>query len=77
MWVILVIFAIIYFLAHAQVWNPILYALLNLQLRAAFVQLLPITVKRCLSVTAPSETGTSASGRLVTTNNNGTHVGFV
>ena len=26
---------------HVQVWNPLLYAMLNLQLRAAFVDLMP------------------------------------
>uniref|UniRef100_A0A914H448 G-protein coupled receptors family 1 profile domain-containing protein n=1 Tax=Globodera rostochiensis TaxID=31243 RepID=A0A914H448_GLORO len=32
----------------STVWNPILYALLNLQLRAAFIQLIPECIKRVL-----------------------------
>ncbi|KAI1723672.1 7 transmembrane receptor (rhodopsin family) domain-containing protein [Ditylenchus destructor] len=32
----------------STVWNPLLYALLNLQLRAAFVQLMPECLKHCV-----------------------------
>lgn len=40
-----------YYFEHTcdiQVWNPLLYALLNLQLRAAFVQLMPECLKHCV-----------------------------
>lgn len=32
----------------STVWNPILYSLLNLQLRAAFIQLMPECIRRFL-----------------------------
>ncbi|KAI1723221.1 7 transmembrane receptor (rhodopsin family) domain-containing protein [Ditylenchus destructor] len=38
----------------STVWNPLLYALLNLQLRAAFVQLMPECLKHCLRSHCPN-----------------------
>ncbi|KAI6205821.1 Flp-18 GPCR receptor [Aphelenchoides besseyi] len=32
----------------STIWNPILYSLLNLQLRAAFIDLMPRTIRKCL-----------------------------
>ncbi|KAE9549948.1 hypothetical protein FO519_006843 [Halicephalobus sp. NKZ332] len=55
----------------STVWNPLLYAMLNLQLRAAFVQLMPECLKEyccCSKVTsAGSPIGEEASRRRVPT----------
>nr|CAD2182628.1 unnamed protein product [Meloidogyne enterolobii] len=48
----------------STVWNPILYALLNLQLRAAFLQLVPQCIKHSLTCTCSPNKG-RLSGRSV------------
>ena len=44
-------------------WNPVLYALLNLQLRAAFLQLVPQCIKHSLTCTYCSKSNARVSGR--------------
>nr|AAX81450.1 flp-18 GPCR receptor [Meloidogyne incognita] len=48
----------------STVWNPILYALLNLQLRAAFLQLVPQCIRHSLTCTCSPNKG-RLSGRSV------------
>ena len=45
-----------------QVWNPILYALLNLQLRAAFLQLVPQCLKQGMVGLCGQKKGTGPNG---------------